>query len=140
MKLLYDLKINLCQAFFKEFKVQCRLVYLKISNYQSLGRSAGMKSFFLLPTGSPKFINGKNGQKYHVGSQLKGQQREMFFWLNPSHIVQIERIKKNLKFVFLLTEIYTLLCLLAYQENTSIFSLRLLHVSIDSFRAFSEYI
>ncbi len=71
---------------------------------------------------------------------LKGQQREMVFWLNPSHIVQIERIQNFLKFVLLLTEIYTLLCLLASQENTPRFSLRLLHVRIDSFRAFSEYI
>ncbi len=35
----------------------------------------------------------------------------MVFWLNPSHIVYIERIQKNLTFVLLLTEIYTLLCL-----------------------------
>ncbi len=73
-------------------------------------------------------------------SYLKGQQREMVFWLNPSHKVQTERIQKILKFVLLLTNIYTLLCLLAYQENTPIASLRHLHVRINPFRVFSEYV
>ena len=63
----------------------------------------------------------------------------MVFWLNLSHIVQLERIFKKFKLLLLLlTEIYTLLCLLANQENTPRASLRHLHVRIIPFRVFSE--
>jgi hypothetical protein len=64
----------------------------------------------------------------------------MVFWLNPSHIVQIEIFQKILKFILLFTNIYTLLCLLAYKENTPIVSLRHPHVRKDSIPAFSEYV
>ncbi len=40
---------------------------------------------------------------------LKGQQREMVFCLNPSHIVYIEWIKKKFRFVLLFTEIWEVL-------------------------------
>ncbi len=77
---------------------------------------------------------------FEFSSSLKGQQREMAFWLNPFHLVQIKRIFEKLKFVLLLTEIYKLLCLLAYSPNTPRVSLRLLHVCIDSVYRKQPYI
>ncbi len=86
------------------------------------------------------FPTVKNNILFENIYNLKRQQREMDFWLNLSHIVQLERIFKKLKFVLLLTKIYTLLCLLAYQENMPRASLRHLHVCINPFRVFSEYV
>ncbi len=40
---------------------------------------------------------------------LKGQQREMVFKLNPSYIVWTEGMQKFLKFVLLFTEIFEVL-------------------------------
>jgi hypothetical protein len=76
-------------SIFKEFKVQCRLVYPNISNYQSLGRWAGMKSFFLLPTGSQKFIKGKKRSKVQRWQLDKPSEANLFkkyAWIVPAFI------------------------------------------------------
>jgi hypothetical protein len=50
----------------------------------------------------------------------------MVFRLNPSHIVQIERIQKILKFVLLFTEIFEVLTHSAPLENAPRVSKRIL--------------
>ncbi len=56
---------------------------------------------------------------------LKGQKREMFFWLNPIHLVEKVRYKKNSDHFY---PTYPQFCV----------SWRLLHVRRDSFRVFRE--
>ncbi len=65
------------------------------------------------------------------GLPLKGQQREMVFRLNLSHIVQIERIKKIFHFVLLLTEIYTLLGLILPFSVVSVYAQSIFFLKIS---------
>jgi hypothetical protein len=62
------------------------------------------------------------------------------FGLIHSIPYSVDKKSFKLKFVLLFTEIYTLLCLLAYSPNTSRVSLRLLHVGIDSVYRKQPYI
>jgi hypothetical protein len=62
----------------------------------------------------------------------------VFGLIHSIYVVEIKRIFKKIKFVLLLTEIYTLLYLLAYSPNMPRVSLRLLHVRIDFFRVFGD--
>jgi hypothetical protein len=77
---------------------------------------------------------------YSPYPSLGGRWRGMVFLLDLFCVVWLEGIFKGLKFVLLLAGIYTLLCLLAYWENTPRASLRHLHVRIDPFRVVSEYV
>ncbi len=67
--------------------------------------------------------------KSRICSSLKGQQREMVFWLNPIYLVKKVRILKNFMLDYYLPR-YPQFCV----------SLRLLHVRTDSISVLEDFV
>ncbi len=84
----------------------------------------------------------------NLPQDLKGQQREMVFWLNLSHIEQLERIFKKFKFIIINEDIHTFMSLGVLGEYAkSLFASypcthksfpRILRIHLNTFRAYGD--